>query len=912
MSLKEISLSKKTIIIIASIVVFFIVLIGIITTVAILNGRKNISVTTNQAATVTKIDSKFGVTFIDSKYPKKDDELISYGASQAKSLGFQTVEIDSRDCNTSCGNTLKDRFNSPSFAPIINNFSTIFTTTYPLMKFAEYCDPVGLIDSPTYDTDCGGQVLSLVKQDYKAYAKEMLTKYKNTGKTFINIAGNEFDYEMSRTRPGDINIPPPRASLENTKKYWNTIQDAINEAKAEAGTQGVNFYNACEVSKVWKSYYYYRADAVGKTKTDDTSLDNLTEYDSITNKVLPDVHCDLYGYSAYDSMLRPISDVNYTDPAFGLRTEDQLYDTVFRSLKYMKDHVKNTNGPFGANNIFISEFGIGLNKNVQGNESTYNRVMCKQLENLFVKDIPNCGYTSIRDINNLRASVGASGINIPYFLYWQLYDNECTWNSSTAQFPNDSQCAGYWIVRPDGQTDSNYSKIIAPGFGTLVNGETTAPTQAQTSSPITTSSTPSVVTYSLKVDSKCSDPQFNFDNVITKPNAAKYDSATGTESLNKTQPWTFTDLQSNGKDFWIGNGRATTTGTGFTATLSTNALVDGVQVATTSTQRPTGTTKEFHIISNNTFTTTGTHTITFIYDCAASSATTAPVQTKVSTSTVTYDLTVDSKCSDSQFDFSTVASKPNAAKYDASTGSESLNKTQPWTFTGFLSSYDFWIGNGRDTTTGTGFNATLSDKALIDNNQITTVSKTRPSATNKEVHVAANATFTTTGTHKITFLYTCTPSTTQVTTSTVVTTTTSAITTTVSQTSAPTTITSVTADNITLTENDSTTIHSSKPLFKGKTDQNTSVDIKINADRYTTTSDNNGNWTYTPTIALIEGSNTVSIIANSIMNTYTVVYEKALPNTGLIEDLFLTIGISTVIIISAVLIRNKRRLHRVE
>lgn len=121
---------------------------------------------------------------------------------------------------------------------------------------------------------------------------------------------------------------------------------------------------------------------------------------SVINNVVPYTHCDLYSYSVWDTTLDP---------------------EQFRKALYYIAKKTPPSKMYGSRNIYIGEYGAAENK-VGGPE--------KQLE-------------ITKSMTEIALKFGAR-----YIVYWQLY---CDGSPENPQIrPRNSDCAGYWLVLPDG------------------------------------------------------------------------------------------------------------------------------------------------------------------------------------------------------------------------------------------------------------------------------------------------------------------------------------------------------------------------------------------------------------------------------------------------------------------------------
>ncbi|MEN9881350.1 MAG: hypothetical protein RLZZ308_533 [Candidatus Parcubacteria bacterium] len=169
----------------------------------------------------------------------------------------------------------------------------------------------------------------------------------------------------------------------------------------------------CEVTKVIPSW-----------NTTSASLGYPTA--SITKDVLPSISCDLFGYSAWESV-DIATNVSPYDPALTWR------DALDGSLDYLRKQTK-PSFAFGRNNIIISEAGIPEN-NPKASPSTFNAIIAYAL----------------------------SEKDMPWFLYWTLYDNECNIKNITVSTIENtaSECDGLWIKKPDNTLGATFSRFQA-------------------------------------------------------------------------------------------------------------------------------------------------------------------------------------------------------------------------------------------------------------------------------------------------------------------------------------------------------------------------------------------------------------------------------------------------------------------
>ncbi len=122
---------------------------------------------------------------------------------------------------------------------------------------------------------------------------------------------------------------------------------------------------------------------------------------SATNDVLPKTHCDLYSYSAWDTLRDPVK--------------------FRKALDYLASKAPDSK-LFGANNVFVGEYGAPENE-------------------------PGMTPEKQRDIVKAATEV-ALDWGARYVVYWELYCNEKAHDYEGR--PKNEDCRGFWLIRPDG------------------------------------------------------------------------------------------------------------------------------------------------------------------------------------------------------------------------------------------------------------------------------------------------------------------------------------------------------------------------------------------------------------------------------------------------------------------------------
>ena len=198
--------------------------------------------------------------------------------------------------------------------------------------------------------------------------------------------------------------------IKSTMTNWLVArQKGVSRARNESGkVKGVAVLNAIEVNCIF-----------------DYSQNRLRR---VINKVVPFVQADMVTYSSYDSSL------SGTDSTSEARAMNQAF-SVINSL---------TPDPLalGSRRMLISEYG------------------------LFENERPTETIWRTQTILSTAKSAGLLGA-----FHWQVFDNECRDADlnyfptgsviNSAIHPDNSQCRGLWLVRPDG-SESMVVSLLAP------------------------------------------------------------------------------------------------------------------------------------------------------------------------------------------------------------------------------------------------------------------------------------------------------------------------------------------------------------------------------------------------------------------------------------------------------------------
>ncbi len=213
------------------------------------------------------------------------------------------------------------------------------------------------------------------------FARYLLTTYRGTGKTFV-IQNWESDWVL--TPPQRATIPVPSCPMDPAQAdrmiaWFNARQDGIERARREIGTDGVQVVHAAEVNLIARA---------------------MEGEERVTNRVIPHTRCDLYSYSAWDTL---------NDPA-------RLRD----ALSFLRDSAP-ASALFGRDHVYVGEYGAAEN-GVGGPEE------------------------QLRIIRN--ATEAALDWGARYVVYWQLICDGL--RHPVEGRPTNEDVSGWWLIRPDG------------------------------------------------------------------------------------------------------------------------------------------------------------------------------------------------------------------------------------------------------------------------------------------------------------------------------------------------------------------------------------------------------------------------------------------------------------------------------
>ncbi len=328
----------------------------------------------DQASAEKPLADRIGFAHVDGKYHFTNKDFLNEGADRILETGSRVIKVflmphpERKYPFNSDWKQYKSQVelvSSPYFRKLLSKpFSTIILETFSFNVGGwEHYWTRGITDE---------QAAEESRQFYEL-TKYLLKTYANTGKTFI-LTDWENDWAIRQnTNPETV---PTDTAVKGMIRWVNARQDGVDLARQEFGETGVHVYHSTEVNLV--------AIAMQGKK-------------SVTNDVLPYTHCDLYSYSAYDT----VADA--------------------RKLRAALDYIA-TKAPaskaFGRNNIYIGEYGWPENE--AGSEKALKIV---------------------REATEAGLEFGA-----PYLIFWQVYDNE----AKAGKSDDKGDCRGFWLIKPSG------------------------------------------------------------------------------------------------------------------------------------------------------------------------------------------------------------------------------------------------------------------------------------------------------------------------------------------------------------------------------------------------------------------------------------------------------------------------------
>ncbi len=343
----------------------------------------------DRAATPRSLRDRIGAAHVAGRYNFTTKDFLNEGADVLLDSGMRVIKVYLHDPAGSYRfNSVWPRFGSLTEMARHAYYRTLFRkpfTTYFLTAYA-----LRNRDGAYWRKGVSDEQYARERDEFRELATLLLTEYRGTGKTFV-LQNWEGDWAIRGSMSTEPRHDPPTTAIDGMVRWQNARQEGVELARRAVGRTDVRVYHACEVNLVALAME-------GRT--------------TVTNNVLPRTRCDLYSYSAYDTIGAAADDPDKGRALFR------------RALDYLASKAPDSPA-FGAKNVFIGEFG-------------WPEVRSEQDPNA---DAEKC-------LRVLRMTVEeALDWGCPYLVYWQVYDNE---SRAGRDRPTNEQVRGFYLIRPDG------------------------------------------------------------------------------------------------------------------------------------------------------------------------------------------------------------------------------------------------------------------------------------------------------------------------------------------------------------------------------------------------------------------------------------------------------------------------------
>ena len=350
-----------------------------------------------------------GATHVAGKYGFTNGNFLLEGANTIRQLGSPSIFIylspDFRVLYPDRGDHLWPDQNPTSLVQLAQSapFQSVLKMPFRTFVITSFSFAnADQINRFATDTNAAaaeeGEFYDLTKYLYATFA--------GSGKTFIL---KHWEGDWAGLQSGDTAADISPTMISAMTNWLVARQKGVSRGRNESGNvQGVAVLNAVEVNRIF-----------------DYSKSGLRR---VINKVVPFVQADMVTYSSYDSSL------SGTDSTSEATAMEQAF-SVINSL---------TPDPLalGSRRMLISEYG------------------------LYENELPTETIWRTQTILSTAKSAGLLGA-----FTWQVFDNECRDAGlnyfpagsvlGSAIHPDNSQCRGLWLVRPDG-SESTVVSLLSP------------------------------------------------------------------------------------------------------------------------------------------------------------------------------------------------------------------------------------------------------------------------------------------------------------------------------------------------------------------------------------------------------------------------------------------------------------------
>jgi len=222
-----------------------------------------------------------GSSHIHGLYHFTQEDFVNEGADKLLELGTRVIKLAFRDhmesyypfnCQWPELKSLVEVAETPYLRKLLAKpFTTVILMTYTPGKDLHY-----------FTAGMTAEDIEREKTSFRDLTRYLLTQYRGTGKTFV-LQNWESDWVLTPPQivHADASVQPTDVAVRGMIAWFNARQEGVEQARREVGMHGVTVAHAAEVNLLARAME-------GKS--------------TATNSVLPETHCDLYSYSAWDTV----------------------------------------------------------------------------------------------------------------------------------------------------------------------------------------------------------------------------------------------------------------------------------------------------------------------------------------------------------------------------------------------------------------------------------------------------------------------------------------------------------------------------------------------------------------------------------------------------------------------------------
>ncbi|MDP0499865.1 MAG: hypothetical protein Q7P63_07160 [Verrucomicrobiota bacterium JB022] len=349
-----------------------------------------------------------GSTHVSGRYYFSDDDFLNEGADQILNVGmhvfkgwltpgFRRSYPYNSDWPEKVG-SLVELLQTPHYAELLDK------------PFTTYSFVVSEFKDPRWKTGLTPEAAQRVEAENYALAAYLLTRYANTGKTFI-LQNWEGDNAL---RAWEIDDPAAfEVARQGMVDWLNARQAGIDRARKTVGMEGVRVVGAVEMTRTPKGREPF-------------------EHPLVVDTVVPYTHADLYSLSTWGTRL-PGDEV-----------------LLLAQLDYIAGKAP-ASDLYGEKNVMLGEFGAY--------EQTYTNPRHNYPEWAAgaEQDVFNCASSMGQLVANRKQLEYALRWGVQYALYWEVYCNglratagELSRDANGELVASMDQLRGVWMIRPDG------------------------------------------------------------------------------------------------------------------------------------------------------------------------------------------------------------------------------------------------------------------------------------------------------------------------------------------------------------------------------------------------------------------------------------------------------------------------------